>query len=62
MLGLSPQNSWLTILLLLGALGFAAAARWSGRLAGDRQLMITSVGFSVGLALLALVAGLAIFR
>ena len=62
MLGLSPKDASLIGLLLISALGFLAAARWSGRLADGRPIVLYSVGFSVAFVVLALATGLAVLR
>jgi len=62
MLGLSAKDTSLLALLLLSGVAFGAAARWSGRLAADRAMVIYSVGFSVAFVLLALLSGLSVLR
>jgi len=62
MLGLSPKDAWLIVLVLISTAGFLVAARWSGRLADGRPIVLYSVGFSVAFVLLALATGLAVLR
>ena len=63
MFGLSPKDAWLAALLVLSCAAFAAAARWSRQLEDGRPpFMAYSVGFSLAFTLLALAAGVALYR
>lgn len=62
MLGMSIKDTSLLALLLLSSGAYWAAARWDGRLAADRAVVIYSVGFSVAFVLLAVLSGLSVLR
>lgn len=62
MFGLSPNGTWLAALLVLSCAAFVAAARWSRQLEDGRPFMMYSVGFSLAFTLLALAAGMALYR
>ena len=62
MFGLSPKDAWLAALLVLSGAAFVAAARWSRQLEDGRPFMVCSVGFSLAFTLLALAAGVALYR
>lgn len=61
-MGFSAKDSWTLALLALSIVAFLAAAHCSERLAAGRAVIIGSVGFSLGFAVLALLSGLAVLR
>ena len=62
MFGLPPNDAWLVALLAINCAAYAAAAVWSRQLEHDRPIVLYSVGFSLAFSLLALLAGVALFR
>lgn len=61
MFGLSPKETWQLALIGLSCAAYLAAAVWAGQLEDGRPIVMYSVGFSLGFALLALAAGMALF-